>query len=80
MEDDEPVIEPLVDSNGLSFPNIVPADEDVTASGSLTNGEVLTAIATNEESDDKNVNDAKNLWQMLVFIHFEKIMSSHYDD
>ncbi|GBP97961.1 hypothetical protein EVAR_100872_1 [Eumeta japonica] len=57
MDDEQPAIEPLVDISGVSFSDFVQVDEDVAVSGSLTDGEILSATDTNEKSNDEDEDD-----------------------
>ncbi|GBP43058.1 hypothetical protein EVAR_96320_1 [Eumeta japonica] len=43
MDGEEPTIGPLVNISGVSFSDSVQVDEDVAVSGSLTNGQILSA-------------------------------------
>lgn len=55
--DEEPAIEPLIDISGVSFSDFVQVDKDVAVSGSLTDGEILSAADTNENSNDEDEDD-----------------------
>ncbi|KAK9729014.1 hypothetical protein QE152_g16928 [Popillia japonica] len=57
MDDEEPAIELLVYISGVSFSDFVQVDEDVAVSGSLTDGEILSATDTNENSNDEDEDD-----------------------
>lgn len=56
-EDEEPAIALLLDITGVSFYDFVQVDEDVAVSGSLTDGEILSATDTNEKSNDEDEDD-----------------------
>lgn len=57
MDDEEPAIEPLIDISDVSFLDFVQVDEDVAVSGTLTDGEILSATDTNEKSNDEDEDD-----------------------
>ncbi|XP_054726293.1 tigger transposable element-derived protein 6-like [Anastrepha obliqua] len=53
-DDKEPSMVPVVDISGVSFFDYVQVDEDVAVSGSLTDGEILSATDTNVKSNDED--------------------------
>ncbi|KAK9758823.1 CENP-B N-terminal DNA-binding domain [Popillia japonica] len=66
MDDEEPAIEPLVHISGVSFSDFVQVDEDVAVSGSLTDGEILSATDTNENSNDEKAFQALFLLKKII--------------
>ncbi|XP_054736673.1 tigger transposable element-derived protein 6-like [Anastrepha obliqua] len=54
MDDEEPSMVPVVDISDVSFSVYVQVYEDVAVSGSLTDGEILSATDTNEKSNDED--------------------------
>lgn len=54
MDDVEPVIETLGDISGVSFSDFVQVDKDVAVSGSLTDGEILSATDTKSSDEDED--------------------------
>lgn len=57
MEDEEPAIPPLVDICSVSFYDFVQVNKYVAVWGSLTDGEILYVIDTNEEGNVEDDND-----------------------
>uniref|UniRef100_A0A0A1WDP0 Tigger transposable element-derived protein 6 n=1 Tax=Zeugodacus cucurbitae TaxID=28588 RepID=A0A0A1WDP0_ZEUCU len=47
-------IEPLVDISGVSFSDFVQVGENVAVSGSLTDGEILSATDTQSNNEDED--------------------------
>ncbi|KAL4709481.1 hypothetical protein ACJJTC_012818 [Scirpophaga incertulas] len=52
--DEEPAMEPLVDISGVSFSDFIQVDENVAVSGSLTDGEILSATDTQSNDEDED--------------------------
>ncbi|KAK9759120.1 hypothetical protein QE152_g268 [Popillia japonica] len=74
MDDEEPAIEPLVHISGVSFSDFVQVDEDVAVSGSLIDGEILSATDTNENSNDEDEDDTS---EPLAEVSVKKARSSY---
>ncbi|GBP24491.1 Sorting nexin-13 [Eumeta japonica] len=81
MDDEEPAIEPLVDISGVSFSDFVQVDEDVAVSGSLTDGEILSATDMNEKSNDKGEDDiSEPLAEVVKSVDWIHLLSSKFPE